>query len=352
MAAAASGPGGRGGGHIRTFILLPTETVSRLASQYPNPTRLHTDDARGMLEDALSSRHLPPSIQKDRISEALMDFQFQKSRLEEPVRLGITTEGDGDDDDDGGGADDLLADQILRRRLRWPQSRSQFQPRRQLFSGQMSAIPGPSASAIPGPSASSPFLGNATDTPRRPPAAIGESSGSSDSFATLADDRQSPKSLVDSIRKSFSEISKKLADDRDKSREVIRRLDEIRELRASNASIPPPSPGDGFAEAASLSYQQEYPPLPSRDDYRPAVVARREGGGDDEEEEEEEEEEEGLSSASARRASSRQSTQPIKLSYKGLGKQSGVGPQGNWQPFRWMRPTCSLKYWRSSRSRY
>jgi hypothetical protein len=75
--------------HIRTFVLLPSDTISRLNAQYPNPIRAEADRAKTTLTRTLDSSHLEPSVQKAQVSEALLDFLTQRQMLEQPVRIGL-----------------------------------------------------------------------------------------------------------------------------------------------------------------------------------------------------------------------------------------------------------------------
>jgi hypothetical protein len=82
-----------GDAHMRKFILLPAEAVSRLTNAQPDVHRVHGDLARyNMQQGMLDKKPLPPEIRKAEYTQNLIEYLTQKRIQEEPIKLEILRE--------------------------------------------------------------------------------------------------------------------------------------------------------------------------------------------------------------------------------------------------------------------
>jgi len=73
---------------VRTFVLFPSDAMSRFADPPPNLRKRLTDDARANMELTLKSDQ-PVDVRKARFAEEFVDFQAQNRALREPLKLNI-----------------------------------------------------------------------------------------------------------------------------------------------------------------------------------------------------------------------------------------------------------------------
>jgi hypothetical protein len=74
--------------HVRKFVMMPSEALSRLTSQYPSVHRTAADTARREM-GTIVDRDYPDEIKKVQIAQKLIELKTQKEMLERPLKLGI-----------------------------------------------------------------------------------------------------------------------------------------------------------------------------------------------------------------------------------------------------------------------
>jgi len=78
--------------HVRTFVLFPSDSLSRFGDPPPNLRKKLSEDAlQNMTETLANKKNLSPDVVKARYKEDFIEFQNQNRALQDPVRFDILT---------------------------------------------------------------------------------------------------------------------------------------------------------------------------------------------------------------------------------------------------------------------